>query len=151
MWNQRSRVCWIEWGDRNTKFFHATASQRRRKNKIRGLLNSDGEWQEGQEEIDGIVLDYFASIYKSYQASCFEASLNAINAQVTQDMNVELLAEFKAEEVWRALNQMHPTKSPRPNGMSLIFYQKHWDVVFWFMCYILCLRCLNNCTMQGYK
>lgn len=62
-------------------------------------------------------------------------------------MNVELLAEFKVEEVWRALNQMHPTKSPRPNGMSLIFYQKHWDVVFWFMCYILCLRCLNNCTM----
>lgn len=139
MWNQRSRVCWIEWGDQNTKFFHATASQRRRKNKIRGLLNSNGEWQEGQEEIDGIVLDYFASIYKSYQASCFEASLNAINAQVTQDMNVELLAEFKAEEVWKALNQMHPTKSPCPNGMSFIFYQKHWDVVFFGSCVIFCV------------
>lgn len=54
-------------------------------------------------------------------------------------MNVELLAKFKAEEVWRALNQMHPTKSPRPNGMSLIFYQKHWDVVFFGSCVIFCV------------
>ena len=46
MWNQRSRALWIKWGDRNTKFFHATASQRRRQNRIVGLINSDGMWQE---------------------------------------------------------------------------------------------------------
>ena len=44
-------------------------------------------------------------------------------------MNEDLLRNFKEDEVWRALKQMHPTKFLGPNGMSPIFYQRYWDVV----------------------
>ena len=43
MWNQRSISLWLKCGDRNTKFFQTTVSQRRRKNKIEGL-NDNGVW-----------------------------------------------------------------------------------------------------------
>ena len=46
MWNQLSRVLWLQNGDRNTKFFHASASQRQRKNRIGGLMDEGGIWQE---------------------------------------------------------------------------------------------------------
>lgn len=43
-------------------------------------------------------------------------------------MNESLIAEFKVEEVWRALKQMHPTKAPGPDGMSPVFFQQYWDI-----------------------
>ena len=100
MWKQRSKALWLKWGDQNTKFFHATASQWRRKNRIDGLQNHQGEWTNDQEGIENIILEYFAKIYRSDNPLNFDASLCAISKRVTQEMNEELVAEFKAEEVW---------------------------------------------------
>ena len=44
-------------------------------------------------------------------------------------MNEALLGVFRVEDVKIALNQMHPTKAPGPDGMSPIFFQKYWDVI----------------------
>ena len=59
----------------------------------------------------------------------FGSSLRVIDRRVSDDMNDSLLKEFRVEEVRRVLKQMHPTKSPSPDGMSPIFFQKYWDVV----------------------
>ena len=99
MWNQRSRASWIKWGDRNTKFFHATASQRRRRNKIVGIQGANGIWQEKQKDIEITILVYFESIFKTNHPSQFGTSLGAIDQRVTRDMNESLVADFKAEEV----------------------------------------------------
>lgn len=42
MWKQRSRNQWLQHGDRNTRFFHCQATQRRRRNYIRQLRDNDG-------------------------------------------------------------------------------------------------------------
>ena len=93
----------VKMGDRNTKFFHTTASQRRRKNWIVGLQDLNGAWQEDKEEIERTILGYFENIYKSDQPTCFEASLSSITTRVSTDMNEDLIADFKAKEVWNAL------------------------------------------------
>ena len=86
------------------------------------MQNDQGEWIDNQEGIENITLDYFTKIFRSDNPSNFDASLSAISKRVTTEMNEKLLAVFKAEEVWQALQQMHPTKAPGPDGMSPIFY-----------------------------
>ena len=83
-----------------------------KKKGIVGLLDSDGRWQVDPGNIEGIILEYFGSIFKSNEPADFEASLSAIHPKVTPVMNATLTANFRVEEVWNALQQMHPTNAP---------------------------------------
>lgn len=40
-----------------------------------------------------------------------------------------MVAVFTKEEVFTALKQMHPNKSPGPNGMAPLFFITYWDII----------------------
>ena len=44
-------------------------------------------------------------------------------------MNDSLTQVFQADEVHKALKQMHPKKSPRPDSIPSFFYQHFWSLV----------------------
>ncbi|GLT47332.1 hypothetical protein SLA2020_210370 [Shorea laevis] len=45
-WFQRARTNWIQFGDKNSKFFHAIASRRRQNNYIFQLKDEHKNWVE---------------------------------------------------------------------------------------------------------
>jgi hypothetical protein len=44
-------------------------------------------------------------------------------------LNEKLFVEFVAEEINQALAQIHPLKSPGPDGFGVSFYQHHWGII----------------------
>lgn len=64
-WKQRSREDWLNWGDGNTKWFHMKAFERRRKNRIEGVLNKDSDWVVGDDEIGEVASDYFRTLFQT--------------------------------------------------------------------------------------
>ncbi|GKD17719.1 reverse transcriptase, partial [Tanacetum coccineum] len=62
-WHQRSRVNWLNYGDRNSRFFHLLATYRGQRNKISGLKNTRGEWVSDQSDIQRLVRDHFGAIF----------------------------------------------------------------------------------------
>ncbi|KAL5569458.1 hypothetical protein UlMin_026033 [Ulmus minor] len=117
-WKQRSCTDWLTHGDRNSKFFHHKASERRRKNFIEGLKNMEGEWYTGIDNISNVVTDYFDKLFSSSNPSLLDMDtvFSCVKPKVSQSINEHLSRPFTGEEIRKALEDMPPTKSPGPDG-----------------------------------
>ena len=59
----------------------------------------------------------------------YDDVINYVESKITNAQNQSLLQPFTDEYVQNAVLDMHPDKSPGPDGMNLAFYQKFWHVV----------------------
>lgn len=62
-WKQRSGADWLRKGDKNTKFFHAKVSARKRKNKVWGVENSQGVWLRERDDIEKEFCGYSQELF----------------------------------------------------------------------------------------
>lgn len=130
-WHQRSKENWLKWGDSNTRWFHAKASARRKRNAIFGIQNEIGNWVTSDEDVEAVFVGYFQHIFTSTYPSedSMHTILQGINPVITDSMNARLLAPFCRAEIEGALNQKFPTKAPGPDGFPALFFQTYWDLI----------------------
>ena len=128
-WGQKEKAHWLKEGDKNTKFFHAQASERRKQNTIVGIWDEQGRWCDDEESIAQAAISYFDNIYSSSHPSRIAEVTEAIPSMVIDEMNESLIREFTGDEVVVALKQIHPNKASGLDGMSAVFFQKHWSIV----------------------
>lgn len=50
-WQQQARVKWLQEGDANTKVFHQSTLQRRRRNKVIKIKDEQGQWLESPQRV----------------------------------------------------------------------------------------------------
>lgn len=126
IWQQCAKAQWMIEGDRNTRFFHNQASKRASQNQIHGLRDEHGVLQDSAVEMGRIADQYFQSLFTSRQPAIGEIDevVETMSTKVTPTINQELSRKFTPQEVKTALFDMFPTKSPGPDGMPALFYQK---------------------------
>jgi len=93
------------------------------------FTDDDGRWCTSKLDIDRVAKSYFQNFFTSSNPKNLEEVLDVVDIVVTLDMNHTLLQQFTPEEVKMALFSIHPSKSPRPKGMSPFFFQKLWHIV----------------------
>ena len=86
-------------------------------------------WRESALEIAEVAVSYFEKLYRTSNPDKIAEVVEAIDPKVSAEMNQSLIKQFTREEVEAALKQMHPSKSPGPDGMPALFYQNYWDIV----------------------
>lgn len=128
-WRQRVKRNWYKHGDRNTQYFHAWATQRRRMNFIHSIIDQNGLYWSTPEDIGRAFNQHFQSLFTTANPNDIEEVLSGVQSLVTSEMNVGLTRCFTSKEINDALAQMHPLKAPGPDGFGVCFYQQHWDIV----------------------
>lgn len=69
VWNQCLRVLSASQGDRNTKHFHSKATKRHRRNSIRGIRDTQNQWQEEFDLIALVLIDFYQELFSSSNPS----------------------------------------------------------------------------------
>ena len=78
---------------------------------MEGLLDARGVWQENEEVMGEIVLDYYTDLFTSSNLIVFDEILEAVQPRVTSSMNQKLTMEFTIDEVYVVLKQMYLLKA----------------------------------------
>ena len=76
-----------------------------------------------------VAEEYFQRLYTTTNPNVIREVLDMVDRVVTPAMNQTLLQPYSPDEIKQALFQMHPSKSPGPDGMSPFFFQKYWNIV----------------------
>lgn len=128
MWHQRSRSQWLLDGDRNTRYYHIKATNRKKKNKIHMLKDEQGDWVEDEEQIKHLATDYFRSLFREEGThSRFHGKFHfdKIDSQVVSEID----RPITNEEIKAAIFSMGGWKSPGPDGFPAGFYHGSWNII----------------------
>ena len=61
-WIQKARVKWIQEGERNTSFFHKSAINNRKRNRLTRLQTEEGNIVESQKYLERMVNSFFSNL-----------------------------------------------------------------------------------------
>ena len=128
-WRQRSRIQWLKNGDRNTGFFHSATRQRRMQNSFTVLEDGNGTAVYEEEQISGVVADYYRTLFTTNGNQNFSIVDEVIDKKITPEMNRCLTSIPSELEIREAAFSINGGKTPGPDGFSAKFYQAYWHII----------------------
>lgn len=149
-WKQRGTIKWVKFGDAGTKFFHANATLRHRRNLIAALEDDTGILHSHHTKMAEILWNAYKDRLgvQEFQNMVFDLSSlfsNDTELSVPED-------PFTHEEIDQVVAHQPSDKSPGPDGFNTDFIKKCWPVVksyFYALCHAfhsgdICLQSING-------
>lgn len=128
-WLQRAKAFWLTEGDKNTKFFHAQASARKKPNHIDYLKTPNDEKVVDHEKMCDMTVTYFKEIFNGGTGIDNRQDNAGVHRMNSENQNSKLVKELQFEEFTSVIKQMHLDKVSGPDGLDPVFFQHFWGLI----------------------
>ena len=124
----RSKVKWIEGGEKCTKYFLNMERLRSDRKSCKLLIRSDNSIAETLDDIMAEQVSFYRDLYKSDPSVkfCYE---NTTGVKLDQPTIDKLNQPPTKEELKKAVDAMAKGKSPGSDGITAEIYQELWSVL----------------------
>jgi hypothetical protein len=129
LWYQKSREKWVQFGDKNSSYFHAQTIIRRKKNRIHTLQLANGTWISNQATLQDEAQKFFKNLLTNTHHSHDRTFQEGNHPTIDETGKASLTQPITKPEVFAALNSMKPYKAPGPDGFHCIFFKQYWHIV----------------------
>lgn len=131
-WLQRARIDWMASGDNNSRFFHAMAISRKRRNQINAILTKEEEWETSPRGITRLFVAHYKAIYTK-QASrkvheVFPPHILSNLPKIPELVRPAMDLDPTDDEIRKAVMALGPHKAPGPDGFHAKLIQDQWKV-----------------------
>ncbi|XP_072061856.1 uncharacterized protein [Arachis hypogaea] len=133
LWFRKSRCNWLEFGDRNTKFFHGSTMARKRRNQIEALQDDNGYWVHDRTTLERIATSFYSRLYTKDAPNTPFVLKNYFPPLDTDDL-ASIGSNISQMEIKSILFYMGRLKAPGKDGIQAIFYQKKCESVGTDLC-----------------
>ena len=146
----RSRLRWIEQGERNTKYFLGLEKANCKNKTITALKNKEGILCTKQKEVMKIQVDYYKCLYaekfnfEEKRDICEEYCADLDIPQLSANQQASCEGMVTADEAGNALSKMRNDSSPGTDGLTAGFYK-----VFWCKLKDMLVESYNEAFRQG--
>ncbi|KAK0607544.1 hypothetical protein LWI29_016439 [Acer saccharum] len=130
-YRDRSRVRWLQDGDRNSSFLHASTRRKQYRNAL-SYLSINGVLTDDRLVIRDHIIDYYSDLFSSDPSRVetdFSVVDDVIPSLVSDAENAFLIGIPSANDIHDAIFVMDAASAHGPDGFSRGFYQRCWEVM----------------------
>ena len=127
----RSRAEWFEQGERPSRYFFQLQKTKAQKSHISSVYDSSGSEVLSQSEIENAHVDFYTSLFSEepIDVDMQNVLLSSLSHQLSRDQALLCEGPLTLDEISFSVNNMNTNKSPGPDGLTVEFYRKFWDLL----------------------
>ncbi|GJY71629.1 RNA-directed DNA polymerase, eukaryota, reverse transcriptase zinc-binding domain protein [Tanacetum coccineum] len=125
---QKAKVEWLKAGDANTTYFHKTVKSKCAKNRIEMVSDASNIFYNGNQ-VPNAFVDHYNQFLGAEGATISLDDHDLFTRVLETNKAAFMVREVTNEEVKSAIFSMGDDKAPGPDGFTVAFFKKAWDVV----------------------